>query len=53
MLLARIYEALPLVCPRCGGAMPTIAFVTEASTVRHTLEHVGKSAAPSPLSPSP
>jgi len=52
MLLARIYEVLPLVCPRCGSAMRILAFVTEAATVRRILEHVGECAAPSPLSPS-
>ncbi len=52
MLLARIYAVLPLVCPRCGGAMRILAFVTEAAAVRRILEHLGKSARPSPLSPS-
>ena len=52
MLLARIYEVLPLFCPRCGGAMRIVAFVTEADAVRRVLEHVGESAAPSPLLPS-
>ena len=28
MLLLRIYEVLPLVCPRCGGAMRILALVT-------------------------
>ncbi len=52
MLLARIYEVLPLVCPRCGGAMRIVAFVTEQASVRRILEHVGEAARPSPLSPS-
>jgi len=26
LLLARIYEVLPLLCPQCGGAMSIIAF---------------------------
>jgi hypothetical protein len=42
MLLARIYEALPLVCPRCGSAMRVIAFITNASDVRRILEHIGE-----------
>jgi len=29
LLLARIYEVLPLLCPTCGGAMRIIAFITE------------------------
>ena len=37
MLLARIYELFPLVCPRCGGEVQIIAFITEAPTVRAIL----------------
>ena len=33
MLLARIYDCLPLVCPRCGHALKILAFVTEALQV--------------------
>jgi hypothetical protein len=51
MLLARIYEVLPLVFPRCSGAMRILAFVTEVATVRRVLEHVGEAATPSPPSP--
>ena len=34
LLLARIYEVFPLVCPRCGGEMRIIAFITYACAVR-------------------
>ncbi len=37
MLLARIYEINPLVCPRCGGEMRIIAFVTELEPVGRTI----------------
>jgi hypothetical protein len=37
MLLARIFELFPLVCPRCGGEMEIISFITEAPTVRAIL----------------
>ena len=30
LLLARIHEVFPLVCPRCGGEMRIIAFITDA-----------------------
>jgi len=43
---------LPLVCPRCSGAMRILAFVTEAATVRRILDHMGKGITPAPLSPS-
>ena len=34
LLLARIYEVLPLLCPQCGGEMKIIAFITEAVAIR-------------------
>jgi len=46
MLLARIYEAFPLTCPRCGAEMRIIAFITEAVDVRAILEHIGEPATP-------
>ncbi len=46
MLLARIYEAFPLLCPRCGGEMRIIAFVTEAVTVQKILTALGESTLP-------
>jgi hypothetical protein len=42
MLLARIYDSLPLVCSRCGSAMRVIAFITNASDVKRILEHIGE-----------
>jgi len=41
MLLARIYEAFPLICPQCGAEMRIIAFITAAVDVRAILEHIG------------
>jgi hypothetical protein len=52
MLLARIYDALPLVCPRCGGAMRIIAFITHAADVKRILEHIGEVSEPPSVSPS-
>ena len=34
LLLARIYEVLPLLCPKCGGEMKIIAFITEGTVIR-------------------
>jgi hypothetical protein len=42
MLLARIYEVFPLVCPRCGEPMQIIAFVTEVDSIQRILEHLGE-----------
>ena len=52
MLLARIYEALPLVCPRCGSSMRIIAFITASAEVKRILEHIGEPSEPPPVSPS-
>ena len=35
VLLARIYEVLPLLCPKCGAEMRIIAFITEAPAVEY------------------
>ena len=41
MLIARIYEVFPLVCPLCGGSMRILAFITEGVQIRRILEHIG------------
>jgi hypothetical protein len=50
-LLARIYEVLPLVCPRCGGEMRLIAFITQPAAIVSILTHVGEAITPPPLVP--
>jgi hypothetical protein len=52
MLLSRIYESTPLVCPVCQADMMIIAFVTDGDSVRHILEYIGESADPPPISPA-
>jgi hypothetical protein len=46
LLLARIHEVFPLVCPRCGGGMRIIAFITDAGAVREILTHLGEPTSP-------
>jgi hypothetical protein len=41
VLIARIYEVFPLLCPLCGGQMRIIAFITHSADIRHILEHIG------------
>ena len=36
-LIARIYEVLPLICPRCKGTMKIIAFIEEKETIQNIL----------------
>jgi len=52
VLLARLYEAFPLVCPMCGAEMRIIAFITEAVDVRKILTHIGEPAAPPRIAPA-
>jgi hypothetical protein len=52
MLLARLFESLPLVCPNCGADMRIIAFVTEAAPVKQILTHIGEPPRPPPISPA-
>ena len=42
LLLARIYECLPLQCPHCGEPLRIIAFVTDPEVVGQILRHVGE-----------
>ena len=50
--MARIYEALPLICPICQAQMRIIAFITDAGTVRKILDHIGESSLPPTISPA-
>ena len=42
LLLARIYEVLPLQCPLCAAPMRLIAFITEGPAVNTILRHLGE-----------
>lgn len=52
LLLARIYEVLPLVCPKCGGDMRIIAFINEGPVIREILGHLGEPTAAPTLAPA-
>ena len=43
LLLVRIYECLPLLCPRCGEPMRIIAFVLNPPVIERILVHIGES----------
>jgi len=51
-LLARIYEAFPLVCPTCGESLTLIAFLTEPEPIGRILTHIGQPTRPPPLHPA-
>ncbi len=42
----------PLECPRCGGDIRLIAFITEPGPIRKILTHLGEPLEPPPLSPA-
>jgi hypothetical protein len=42
MLLDKIFEINPLVCPGCGGEMKIIAFVIERQPIGRILQHIGE-----------
>jgi hypothetical protein len=50
MLLARLFEFLPLVCPNCGADMRIGAFVTESAPARRIHNHLGEPAKPPRIS---
>ena len=52
MLLARLFEALPLVCPNGGANLRIIAFITEAAPVEQILLALGEPPRPPPISPA-
>lgn len=47
--LARIQEVFPLVCPKYGGQMRIIAFLTGAVVMRDFLAHLGEPTVPDRL----
>ena len=52
VLIARIYEVFPLLCPMCGGQMRLIAFITEGAQIKKILEHIGVDAQAPRISPA-
>jgi len=52
LLLARIYEVLPLLCPKRGGEMRIIAFIIEGTVIREILGHLGELTSPPGLMPA-
>jgi hypothetical protein len=52
MLMARIYECLPLLCPRWVEAMRIIALVLDPPLIERILEHIGESTEPPATLPS-
>ena len=51
-LIRKVYEADPLECPRCKGAMRVIALIDDPGVIRRILEHLGRWA-PDPATRGP
>jgi len=55
--IKKVWEIDPLACPKCGGEMKIIGFITEAVIIRRVLEHLGlwrgKTPAPPPSDRAP
>ena len=52
LLLVRIYECLPLLCPRCGQPMRIIAFVLDPPVIERILHHIGEPTEPPAILPA-
>lgn len=52
MLIARIYEVFPLVCPICGGPMRILAFIIHSAGIGHILDHIGVESEPPHITPA-
>jgi hypothetical protein len=51
MLLAPVFESLPLTCPNCSADMCIVAFITDAPPVEQILTRIGEPAGPPPTTP--
>ncbi len=36
----KVYEVDPLTCPKCGGRMKVVAFITEPAVVDRIIDHL-------------
>jgi hypothetical protein len=52
LLLARISECLPLLCPRCGEPMRLISFILDPPVIERILTHIGERVTPPAVLPA-
>jgi hypothetical protein len=38
-MIRRVYEVDPLVCPRCGGEIRVVGFITRPADIKRILDH--------------
>jgi hypothetical protein len=51
-LIRRVHEVDPLICPKCGGEMRVVAFITEAPVIKRILDHLARRSRASRAPPS-
>jgi hypothetical protein len=39
-MIRKVYEVDPMICPKCGGTMKVVAFITEYSAVDRIIDHL-------------
>ena len=39
-MIRRVYEVDPLVCPRCGGEMRIVSFITQPVVIKRIVNHL-------------
>jgi hypothetical protein len=39
-MIRKVYEVDPMLCPRCGGTMRVVAFLTEHAVVDRIINHL-------------
>jgi len=39
-MIRKVYEVDPMVCPKCGGRMKVVAFITEFGAVDRIIDHI-------------
>jgi hypothetical protein len=39
-MIRKVYEVDPMLCPKCGGSMKVIAFITEFGAVDRIIDHL-------------
>jgi hypothetical protein len=39
-MIRKVYEVDPMICPKCGGTMKVVAFITEYAAVDRIIDHL-------------
>lgn len=52
LLLARIFEIFPLICPKCSHPMRIISFIQDRHSIRKVLAHINEPFEPPVISPA-